>query len=93
MRLSADRIGYICSKVCDALLKKKLIKYKGSRTALATQLARVIMTDLIKEDEIDAEVERMIESMKRRVPRYSAEWNSIFMQKKEELAKRRNYVL
>lgn len=93
MRLSADRTNFICSNILDALTKKKLIKYKGLRTALVTQLARVIITDLAEEDEIDAEVERMIESMKRRIPRYSAEWNSIFVQKKEELAKRRNYIL
>jgi hypothetical protein len=93
MRLSEERINHICSKIHDALLNTKRIKYKGLRTTLVTQLARVILTDLAIEAEIDAEVERMIESMKRRIPKYSAEWNSIFVQKKEELARRRNYVL
>ena len=93
MRLSADRIDTICSKICNALLKKKRIKYKGLPNALVIRLARIVMADLATEDEIDAEVESMIESMKRRIPRYSAEWNSIFVQKKEEFAKRRNYIL
>lgn len=93
MRLSADRLDTISSKICNALLKKKLIKYKGLPNALATRLARSVIANLAIEDEIDVEVERMIESMKRRIPRYSAEWNSIFVQKKEELAKRRNYIL
>ncbi len=93
MRLSADRIDTICSKICGALFNKKLIKYKGLPNALVTRLARIVIANLAIEDEIDAEVERMIESMKRRIPRYSAEWNSIFVQKKEEVAKRRNYIL
>jgi hypothetical protein len=92
MRLSDDRIQSLSSQIAEHLVSEKLIRFRGLRTRLVTIIARVITNDLKIEDEINAEVERMIESMQRKVPRGSAEWNSIFFQKKEELAQRRNYI-
>ena len=93
MRFSDDRIQSIAGQIADHLRRKKMIHFSGLRTSLVTTIARVITNDLKIEDEINAEVERMIESMQRKIPRGSAEWNSIFFQKKEELAHRRNYII
>ena len=93
MRLGDDRIQYLAGEIADHLTREKRIRFTGMRTSLVTAIARVIINDLKIEDEINAEVERMIESMQHKVPRGSAEWNSIFFQKKEELARRRNYIL
>jgi len=93
MRLSDDRIQYLADQMADHLTHNKLIRFTGMRTSLVTVIARVITNDLKIEDEINAEVERMIESMQRKIPRGSAEWTSIFFQKKEELARRRNYII
>ena len=93
MRLGEDRIQHIAGVMADHLTREKMIQFNGMRTSLVTAIARVIMNDLKIEDEINAEVERMIESMKRPIPRGSAEWNSIFFQKKEELARRRKYLI
>lgn len=92
MRLRDDRIQSIAGQVAEHLVAENLIRFKGMRTSLITIIARVITNDLKIEDRINAEVERMIESMQRKVPRGSAEWNSIFFQKKEELARRQNYI-
>jgi len=93
MRLSDDRIQYIAGTMADYLTREKLIRFEGLRTSLVTTIARVITNDLKIEDEINAEVERMIQSMQRKIPRGSAEWTTIFFQKKEEIARRRNYIL
>jgi hypothetical protein len=93
MRLSEDRINSIAGQIVEHLINGKVIQYKGMRPRLVALVGRVMMNDLRIEDEINAEVERSIESMKRQVPRGSAEWNSIFFQKKEELARRRNYII
>lgn len=93
MRLSDDRIQFISGTMADRLLADKMIRFDGPRISLITLLARTIINDLKIEDEINAEVERMIASMQRNIPRGSAEWTTIFMQKKEELARRRNYIL
>jgi hypothetical protein len=92
MRLSDDRIQSIASQIADDLKKKGIVRYKGLPMRLTTTIARTIANDLKIEDEINQEVEQMIEKMKRNIPRGSAEWNSIFMQKKEEVARRRNYI-
>jgi hypothetical protein len=93
MRLSDDRIQNIAGQMADHLIEEKKVQFSGLRTSLVTAIARVIMNDLKIEAEINTEAERMIESMKRKIPRGSAEWNSIFFEKKEELARRRNYIL
>ena len=92
MRLRDDRIQSIATQIAEHLAQEKLIAFRGMRTSLVTVIARVIANDLKIEDQINAEVERMIESMQRKIPRGSAEWNSIFFQKKEELARRRKYI-
>lgn len=93
MRLSEERINFIASQVAKELTSKGLIKFGGSNIVLESEIARVILQDLKIEEEIDREVVEMISSMKRNIPQGSAEWNAIFHQKKEEIARRRNYVL
>jgi hypothetical protein len=92
MRLSEDRIHFIAEQVAKELLAKELVKYEGTRIVLESEISRVIHSDLQIEDEIDCEVVEMIEKMKRNIPPGSAEWNAIYFQKKEEIARRRNYV-
>ena len=93
MRLSEERVNFIASQVAKELTSKGLIRFKGTNIVLESEIARVILQDLKIEEEIDREVVEMIASMKRNIPQGSAEWNAIFHQKKEELARRRNYVL
>jgi len=92
MRLSEERIEFIAKEIMNELLGRKLIRYRDYSTHLTTKIARLIQKDLQTEDEIDAEVERIIESMKRKIPKGSSEWNSLFIARKEELAKKKNYV-
>lgn len=93
MRLSEDRINFIAKQLAKDLIDNGLIKYQGSAIVLESEIARVIHEDLRIEDEIDKEVVEMIGNMKRNIPQGSAEWNAIFHQKKEEIARRKNYVL
>lgn len=92
MRLSDDRIQSISDQIARHLRENKLVRYQGLQIRLVTAIGRVITNDLKIEAQINAEVEEMIEKMQRDIPRGSAEWNAIFFQKKEELARRRNYV-
>jgi hypothetical protein len=93
MRLSDERIQFICSQIIDSLMKKKLIKFHGRKQNLITALARVIISDLAIEDQIEADAEKAIRSMKRNIPEGSPEWHSILLQLKEEIARRKNYIL
>jgi len=92
MRLSENRISFIAQQVAKELLDHQLIKFSGSRVILEAEIAKVILEDLRIEDEIDREVTEMISKMKRKIPPGSAEWDAIYQQKKEEIARRRNYI-
>ena len=92
MRLSEERVEFISEQIEKELRDKKMIAYYNRKRRLKSIIARVIILDLAMEDKIDKEVEKIIRSIKRDIPEGSAEWNSIFQQKKEELAKRYNYV-
>lgn len=93
MRLSEERINFIASEIAKELLGKELVKFSGSAIVLESEVSRVIFQDLKIEEEIDREVVEMIDSMKRNIPQGSAEWSAIYHQKKEEVARRRNYIL
>lgn len=92
MRLSEDRIQFIAGQVAKELKEKNLIKFSGSAIVLESEIARVLHEDLSIEDEIDKEVVEHIDRMQRKPPQGSAEWQAIFAQKKEEIARRRNYI-
>lgn len=93
MRLSEDRIHFIAAQVAKELVATKQIKFGGSQVVLESEIARVILEDLRIEEEIDREVVEMIDKMQRKVPPGSAEWQAIYTQKKEEIARRRNYII
>jgi len=93
VRLSEDRIHFIAQQVAKELIDTKQVKFGGSRIVLESEIARVILEDLRIEDEIDKEVVEMLDKMQRKLPPGSAEWQAIYTQKKEEIARRRNYLL
>lgn len=92
MRLSEDRIQFIARQIAKELTDKNLLKFSGSAIVLESEIGRVIMADLKIEEEIDREVVDMIDRMQRKPPQGSAEWQALFMSKKEEIARRRNYI-
>lgn len=93
MRLSEDRIQFVAGQIASDLINSGAIKFSGSRIVLESEIARVLVEDLRIEEEIDREVVDMIDSMQRKIPQGSAEWQAIFTQKKEEIARRRNYIV
>jgi hypothetical protein len=93
MRLSEDRIHFIAAQVAKELIDKKVVAYGGSKIILESEISRVILEDLKIEEEIDKEVVEMIDKMQRKLPAGSAEWQAVYQQKKEELARRKNYII
>jgi hypothetical protein len=92
MRLSEERIHFVAAQVAKELLDTGVIKFGGSKPLLEAEIARVILEDLRIEEEIDREVIQRIDSMKKPPPHGSAEWQAIYSQYKEEIARRRNYI-
>lgn len=92
MRMSEERIQFIAAQVAKEIIDSKQLQYTGSRIVLESEIAKVIIEDLRVEEEIDREVSDMIEKMQKKPPQGSSEWQALFFQKKEEIAKRKNYI-
>lgn len=99
MRLSEDKIRRIAERLHDELEQRGLVTYKDPRgvTPAMGRAARVkaiydfIVADLKIEEEIDAEVERILSTYSREIK--GTERDILFRKHKEEVARKRGYIL
>ncbi len=99
MRLSEDKIRRIAERLHDELEQRGLLAYRDPRGTNpgAGRAARVkaiydfIVTDLKIEEEIDAEVERILSTYSREIK--GTERDVLFRKHKEEVARKRGYTL
>jgi hypothetical protein len=99
MRLSEDKVRVIAERLHDELAQRGLLAYKetpgqkpgAGRAARVKQIYDFIIGDLRKEEEIDAEVERILASYSRELR--GTERDVLFRKHKEEVARKRGYIL
>lgn len=99
MRLSEDKIRRIAERLHDELGEHKLLAYKDPRGAKpgAGRAVRVkalydyIIADLQQEAEIDAEVDRILATYAREFK--GTERDIMFRKHKEEVARKRGYII
>ena len=82
-RVSEGRISALAHAILDAIGKVSGATLKDSRLVLVE--VKATLTDHLQVDEaIDARVRRKIDSLARRIPEGSAEWNVLYRQYSEE---------
>ncbi|KAB8142125.1 DUF507 family protein [Chloroflexia bacterium SDU3-3] len=99
MRLSEDKVRRISERLHDELEQRGLLSYKEpkgvkpgtGRAARVKEIYDFIMADLAVEAEIDAEVERILGTYQRELK--ATERDVLFRKHKEEVARKRGYVL
>lgn len=99
MRLNEDKVRRIAERLHDELEQRGLLAYKEPRGAKHSEgrAARVkviydyIVDDLAKEAEIDAEVEKVLASYSRDIR--GTERDVLFRKHKEEIARKKGYIL
>ncbi len=99
MRLTEDKIRRIAERLHDDLDQRGLLAYKdapGSKpgTGRAARVKAVYdfsVDDLRREEEIDAEVERILSTYSRELR--GTERDVLFRKHKEEVARKRGYIL
>jgi hypothetical protein len=99
MRLSEDKVRRIAERLHDELAERGLLAYKDpvgkkpgtGRAARVKAIYDFIVADLAKEAEIDAEVERILATYSREFK--GTERDVMFRKHKEEVARKRGYVL
>lgn len=99
MRLTEDKIRRIAERLHDELQQRGLLAYKdlpssvhGQGRALRVKaIYDFIVEDLQREEELDAEVERILASYSREIK--GTERDILFRKHKEEVARKRGYTL
>ncbi|NJK79349.1 MAG: DUF507 family protein [Chloroflexaceae bacterium] len=99
MRLSEDKVRRIAERLHDELEQRGLLKYQDPRGAKAGvgRAARVkaiydyIVADLRKEEELDAEVEKILATYSREFK--GTEYDIMFRKHKDELARKKGLII
>ncbi|MEN9937480.1 MAG: hypothetical protein RLZZ387_4059 [Chloroflexota bacterium] len=99
MRLSEDKIRRVAERLHDELAQRGMLAYKDpagtkagvGRAARVKAIYEFIIADLAKEAEIDAEVDRILATYSRELK--GTERDVLFRKHKEEVARKKGYVL
>ncbi len=92
MRLTEDRISHISHLVLDMLMQDRNVDAKQPEERILREIKRTITDELKFEDEADAAARRTIQSLSRRVPEGSREWDVLYRKYFEEEMNRRRKV-
>jgi hypothetical protein len=92
VRLSEDRISHLSHRILDALVQHKNVDSLQPEERLLREIKRTITVELQVEDEADAAARRTIQTLSRRVPEGSREWDVLYHKYREEELRRRKKV-
>ena len=92
MRLSEDRISHLSHLVLDAVVRNRNVDALLPEEKLLREIKRTIAAELQFEDEADAAARRTIQSLSRRVPEGSPEWDVLYRKYREEELRRRQKI-
>lgn len=92
MRLSEDRISHISHLVLDMLMQNRNVDAIQPEERILREIKRTLSDELKFEDEADAAARRTIQSLSRRVPEGSREWDVLYRKYFEEELNRRRKI-
>lgn len=92
MRLSEDRISHISHLVLDKLVQHRSVDALQAEERLLREIKRTITAELQFDDDADAVARRTIQSLSRRVPEGSPEWEVLYRKYREEELRRRKKI-
>jgi len=94
MKLSEERVAVIAARIANVLATRTdLVRFTGDRNKLTRDMVRWILSDFKIEDEITQEAVNQVAGYGRGIPLGSSEWQILVDKHKDEIARRRGYVL
>jgi hypothetical protein len=78
MRLSRDKVTLLSHQVAERLASLDAVEFIEDRNTIRLAVFDCLMKWLKKEETIDAEARRKIDSQQRRIPEGSAEWEILY---------------
>jgi len=92
MRLSEDRIYHLSHLIQDMLIRNRNIDVLVPEERVLREIKRTIADELKFEDEADEAARRTIQSLSRKVPEGSREWDVLYRKYVEEEIHRRRKI-
>ncbi len=92
MRLSEDRISHVSHLVLDMLVRNRNVDPIQPEEKLLREIKHTIAGELKFEDEADEAARRTIQSLSRKVPEGSREWDVLYRKYFEEELNRRKKI-
>ena len=92
MRLSEDRISHISHLILDMIVRNRNIDPIQPEEKLLREIKHTIFDELKFEDEADEAARRTIQSLSRKVPEGSREWDVLYRKYFEEEINRRKKI-
>ncbi len=89
MRLSEDRISHLSHLILDKLVQDRDVDVLQAEERLLREVKHTITSEMQYEDEADSAARRTIQSLSRRVPEGSREWDVLYRKYFEEEMNRR----
>jgi len=92
MRLSEDRISHISHLIQDMLIRNRNVDVLQTEERVLRETKRTIADELKFEDDADEAARRTIQSLSRKVPEGSREWDVLYRKYVEEEMNRRRKI-
>lgn len=92
MRLSEDRISHLSHLIQNKLIRDRNVDVLQTEEKILREIKHTITNELKFEDEADEAARRTIQSLSRRVPEGSREWDVLYRKYFEEEMNRRRKV-
>ncbi len=92
MRLGEDRISHISHLILNMLVQDRHVELLLSEERLLREIKRTITEELKFEDEADDAARRMIQSLSRKVPEGSPEWDVLYRKYRNDEMRRRKKI-
>ena len=92
MRLTEDRIYHLSHLILDMLMQNRNVDAIQPEERVLREIKRTITDELKFEDEADAAARRTIQSLSRKVPEGSREWDVLYRKYFEEEMNRRRKI-
>ena len=89
MRLTEDRIYHLSHLILDKLVQDRRVDVLQPDEKLLREIRRTITEELKFDDEADTVARNTIQSLSRRVPEGSPEWEVLYRKYREEELNRR----
>lgn len=92
MRLSEDRISHLSHLIQDMLIRNRNIDVLQPEERMLREIKHTISDELKFEDEADTAARKTIQSLSRRVPEGSPEWDVLHRKYLDEEMRRRKKI-